>query len=256
MGGKNKTNKETQTQTSEPWDEQIPYLTYGMSEAKRLYQNAGPEYFPGSTVAGFAPEQEQAMRLGTQRALGGSQTMRNAEGFTNDVLGGKYLNDPYQDQVFQNIQQKVMPSVNSQFMGSGRYNSGMHADTAARAMTEAYAPYASQQRQQGLDRMGQAANMAPTFAANDYQDISALQGIGSQRQDLAQSEIEDAVNRWMYNQQLPYDKLGQFLNNTGGNYGGTTVGVTKTPKPSMFSQIAGGGLGLLGSALSGGMFGR
>lgn len=430
MGGGG--NDKTKTESS-PWKEQIPYLKYGMKEAQRLYDTNTPQYYSGNTVAGFAPEQEQAFRLGTQRALGGSALMNNAEGFsnnvlgggfsgdagarnfanasmsgayggdagarnfanasmsgayngdagargfansalsgayggdagvknfanasmsgafggdagargyTNDVLSGKYLNsDPYQDSVFQNVQQKVMPAVNSQFMGSGRYGSNLHADTATRALTESYAPYASQQYQSGLDRMGQAASMsdaiynnaygrmaqgagmadalygnafnrmsqgasmadqmyndtygrmsqgagmadsmynnaygrmsqgagmaqdmyqrdvgnrfsaagmAPTFAANDYTDLAALSGIGEQRQQLAQNEINDAQARWDYYQQLPYNQLGQFLNNIGGNYGGTVVGTT--PRPSMLSQVAGAGIGLLGSGLSGGLF--
>lgn len=253
MGGSSGNSKQTTNQESAPWKFQQPYLKYGMDEAARLYQQQGPKYYEGSTVAGFSPEQEMAFGLGTQRALNGSQDINNARGYTNDVLKGKYLNsDPYSDQVFQNVQQKVMPAVNSQFMGSGRYGSDMHADTQTRALTEAYAPYASQQYQSGLDRMNWAAGMAPTWAANDYMDLGALEAIGQQRQQLGQSELNDAVNRWDYYNQLPYNKLGQFLNNIGGNYGGTIVGSTKTPTPSMWQQVGGAGLGLLGSYLGGG----
>jgi hypothetical protein len=325
MGGSSGNDTTKQTTKSEPWGPQTPYLKYGMDEATRLYQSAGPQYYPGSTVAGFSPTQQQAQQLGTQRALGGNIQMKNAQqysndvvngqyrgdsnsqafanasmsgayggdagarGYVNDVMSGKYLNsDPYSDNVFQNIQSKVMPSVNSQFMGSGRYGSNLQTDTATRALTESYAPYASQQYQSGLDRMGQAAGMsdamynnaygrmaagaqmsndmfnqdmsnrqwasgmAPTWAANDWTDINALSNIGGQQQQLGQQELQDAVNRWDWYQQLPYNKLGQFQNNIGGNYGGTTVGKTSTPQPSMFQQIAGAGTGLLGSYLSGG----
>jgi hypothetical protein len=245
MGGSTKTQK--QTQESSPWGPQQEPLKYAFDEAARLYQKAGPEYYSGNTVAGFAPEQDQAFQLGRQRATAGNQTMRMAEGFNQDVLSGKYSGDPFQGQVFQNIQQRVMPAVNSQFMGSGRYGSGLHADTAARAMTEAFAPYASSMYQQGIDRMGQAANMAPTFAANDYNDLAALEAIGRQRQGLAQNEINDAKARFDYYQDLPYNKLGQFLNNIGGNYGGTVVSTAKVPQPSMFSQVAGAGLSALGT---------
>lgn len=252
MGGSSGGSEKT-TQTSSPWSSQAPYLKYGMSEAARLYQDAGPQYYPGSTVAGFSQQQKDAFNMGTQRAINGNASMKQAEGMNQDFMSGKYLNsDPYQDSVFQNVQQKVMPAVNSQFMGSGRYGSNLHADTATRALTESYAPYASEQYQQGLNRMQGAASMAPTFAANDYTDIGALEAIGQQYQGLGQNELNDAVARWQYYQQLPYDKLGQFLNNIGGNYGGTVVG--KTPTPSMLQQIAGGGMGLLGAGLSGGFF--
>ena len=255
MSDKSGNDTTKQTTKSSPWGPQEPYLKYGMDEATRLYQQKGPEYYPGSTVSPFSPAQLKAQELGKTRALSGSSDINAARGYTNDVLQGKYLNsDPYSDQVFQNVQSKVMPSVNSQFMGSGRYGSNLQTDTATRALTEAYSPYASQQYQQGLDRMDWAAGMAPTWAESDWRDINALSNIGGQEQELAQKEIDDAAARWQYYQQLPYDKLGQYMNNIGGNYGGTVVGKTKTPQPSMFSQVAGGGLGLLGSALSGGMF--
>jgi hypothetical protein len=117
-------------------------------------------------------------------------------------------------------------------------------------LTESYAPYASQNYQMGLDRMGQAASMAPTFAANDYTDLAALESVGQQKQQLAQQELGDATARWDYYQQLPYNKLGDYMNLVQGNYGGTTTGSTKTPssQPSMFQQVAGAGLGLLGTA--------
>jgi hypothetical protein len=258
MGGSSGgSEKTTSIQNSEPWKEQTPFLKYGMNEAMRLYQsNPPPQYYPGSTVAPFSAEQNQAFGLGAQRATQGNQSMKMAEGFGQDVMGGKYLNNPYDDQVFNNIQSKVMPAVNSNFMGSGRYGSGLHGDTMTRALTESYAPYASQNYQQGLDRMGQAASMAPMFAANDYTDLGALEAIGQQKQQLGQSELNDAAARWDYYQQLPYNMLGQFQASTGGSYGGSTFGQTKTPsqQPSMFQQVAGAGVGLLGSALSGGMF--
>lgn len=256
MGGSsNDTEKSTTSSNSvsEPWKEQIPYLKYGMNEAARLYQQPGPQYYPGSQVAPFSAEQNQAFGLGSQRALQGNQSMKMAEGYGQDVMSGKYLNNPYQDEVFNNIKSQVMPAVNSNFMGSGRYGSSLHGDTMTRALTESYAPYASQNWQQGLDRMGQAASMAPMFAANDYTDLGALEAIGQQKQQLGQNELNDAVSRWDYYNQLPYNKLGQFINNIGGNYGGTVVGSSTqkvpTNQPSMFQQIAGGGLGLLGALL-------
>lgn len=253
MGGSSGSSTGKTTQTSSPWNAQVPYLKYGMDEAARLYQKQGPEYYSGSTVAPFSAEQNAAFGLGTQRALNGSASMNQAEGLNQDFMSGKYLNsDPYQDSVFQNIQSKVMPAVNSQFMGSGRYGSDLHADTQTRALTEAYSPYASQQYQQGLQNMQSAMDRSSMFAANDYTDLGALEAIGQQKQQLGQSELNDAIARWQYYQQLPYDKLGQFFNNIGGQYGGTIVGKTQTPQPSMFQQIVGAGTGLLGSYLGGG----
>ena len=243
-----KTKQATSTSNTEPWGPQQEPIKFGMGEARKLYDAPGPSYFPGSTVAGFSPEQQQAQQMGTQRATRGNAGMGIAQGYNNDVLSGKYLEEP-DGAMFGNIMQKVMPSVNSQFSGSGRYGSGLHADTAARGMTEAYAPIAAQMRQYGLGQMDAAANRAPQFAANDYADINALAGIGQQKQDLAQNELGDAVNRSNFQQDLPANRLQQYMGFIGGNYGGNTTSTTPYSQPSVWSQLGGAALGL------GGLFG-
>lgn len=240
------TKNATTTNTSEPWKEQKPYLQDIMKQAQYLYKNDNPTYYPGNTVAGFSPQQEQAFGMAANRAVNGNANMKAAAGYNQDVLSGKYSGDPYQSQVFQNIQSQVMPAINSQFSSAGRYGSGAHADSAARGLTDAFAPYATQMYQNSLDRMGQAAAFAPTLAQNDYTDIAALADVGQQRQLLAQQEIQDAQNRYNYSQDAPYNKLGQYLQFVGGNYGGTTTSQQPYQTQSPFSQILGGGLGLLG----------
>jgi hypothetical protein len=244
MGGSSGT--QTTTTNSQPWKPQQPLIKYGMKQAKDLYKQPGPEYYPNSTVAGFAPEQEQAFTQGAARATNGNATMKMGESYTQDVLGGKYLNNPYNDQVYNSIAQKVMPSVNSMFSAGGRYGSQAHQGNMVNQLTSAYAPYASQNYQQGLDRMGQAANASQMFGNEDYRNLAALESIGKQRQDLSQKETDDAVSRWNYGRDLPGNKLSQFMGFVGGNYGNRTTSAVPYNRPSMFSQIAGGGLGLLG----------
>lgn len=239
--------QQTSTSTSEPWAEQKPYIQYGMQQAKDLYQNQTPKYFPGSTVAGFSPEQQQAQQLGTARATQGNAGMGMSQAYNNDVLQGKYLNsNPYQDSVYQNIQSHVLPSVNSQFSNAGRYGSNSQQNEQINQLTSAYAPYASQNYQYGLGQMDAAANRAPQYAANDWTDINALSQIGQQKQTMGQNELTDAVNRYNFNQDLPANQLGQYMGFIGGNYGGTTTSQTPYQQPSIWSQLGGAGLGLAG----------
>jgi len=240
------TKQATSTSNTEPWSAQQPYVKDVMSQAKTLYNAPGPNYYPGSTVAPFSSEQNTAFGMGTARATGGNAGMGFAEDYNNDVLRGKYMENPHEGAVFGNIMQKVLPSVSSQFSGSGRYGSDLHADTAARAATEAYAPFASQNWQYGLGQRDAAANRAPQFAANDWTDIQHLSDIGGQKQTLAQNEIQDALNRHNYYADLPANKLAQYSGLVGGSYGGTTTSQTPYQQPSIWSQIAGGGLGLAG----------
>jgi hypothetical protein len=236
--------------TQEPWKPQQEPIKYGLTEASDLYKSnkaAGPQYFPTSTVAGFSPEQTQAFGLGADRARAGNQTMNMSEGYNRDVLSGKYLNsDPFQDELFNNIKQKVMPAVNSQFMGSGRSGSSLQGDTLTRALTESYAPIASQNYQFGMGQMDAAANRAPMYAADDYTDIGALEAIGQQKQGLAQNELQDAVNRFNFNRDFAANNLGQYQGFIGGNYGGSSTSSTPYQKPSIWGQIGGGLLGLGG----------
>lgn len=241
-----KTAYATSTNTSEPWAEQKPFLTEIMGKAQDLYKNHNPQFFPGSTVAGFSPQQEQAFGMAANRATQGNATMKAAEGYTQDVLGGQYSGDPYQSQVFQNMQSQIMPAVNANFSSAGRYGSGAHTDSMTRALTESFAPYATQMYQQGLNRMDNAAQQAGQFAQNDYTDIAALADVGAQRRALAQDEIGDAQARFDFQQDLPYNKLQQYLGTVGGNYGGQSTSTTPYQKPGLLSQVGGGILGLAG----------
>lgn len=244
FGGSQKTA--TTTNTSAPWKEQQPFLEEIMKDAQGLYKNNNPTYYPGNTVAGFSPDQEQAFNRATQRSLTGNANMNASAGYNADVLSGKYSQDPYQSQVFENMKSQILPTINSQFSGAGRYGSGAHADTATRALTESFAPYAVQMNQNAMNRMDNAASQAPMYAQNDYTDIAAQADVGGQRQALAQQEIQDAFNRYTYQQDQPYNKLGQYLGFVGGNYGGVQTSQTPYQTQSPFSQIAGAGLGLLG----------
>jgi hypothetical protein len=132
------------------------------------------------------------------------------------------------DALYRNVESKVMPSVASMFSNAGRYGSGLHADTATRALTEAYSPYAQQQ-------MNAAAGALPQLEGANAQ---SLLGIGG----------------------MPQEALNQYLTGiTGaGNYAATT---SKTPyyQPSPFTSLLGAGLGaagsIMGGPLGGSMFG-
>jgi hypothetical protein len=240
-----------QNSVTEPWSKQSPFLQYGFDEAARLYGQKGPNYFPNSTVAGFAPEQMQAYQLGTDRALQGNETVNQAESYAQDVLSGKYLNsDPYNDAVFQNVQQKVQPAVNTQWSNSGRYGSQLHAGDLTDRLTTAFSPYASQIYQSERGRMDGAMGMAPTFAQQDWTNLGALENVGKQKQDLAQQEIDDQVARWDYYANQPGAKLDEYMARIMGNYGGTQSGTsTSKTKQGIGNTILGGAASLLGGFL-------
>lgn len=244
MGGS--TSQQTSTSNSQPWDAQQPYLKQGFEAAKKIYDGPAPGYFPNSTVAPATANQTGAWNAAGGQAAQAGQGIHNAMGFNNDVLSGKYLNNPYSDSVFKNISDKITPQVNSQFSQAGRYGSDSHAGAMTTAMTDAYAPYAAQQYQQGIGNMQTAAGNAGNLAQAGWSNLDNQSQMGGQQQQFGQMETNDAVNRFNYYQNLPQLRLNQFQQNVGGNWGGTSQTSTPVYQPGLFSQLLGGGLGIAG----------
>jgi hypothetical protein len=74
-GGGNQT-----TQTTQNIDPAIlPYITYGLDEAKGLYQGASPEYYPSNTYVPASETTEEALALAGNRARAGSPLIPEAQ---------------------------------------------------------------------------------------------------------------------------------------------------------------------------------
>lgn len=365
-GGKS-TEFQTQTVSSEPPSFQKPFLEKGFKEAERLYDSDLPGYYPDSTVVGFSPQSELALRLTEERALNGSPLTEQAQNtisdfatgqhvgsslassyFTNslnfqnaalptaqnnsnrlttasnpainqlqDTASGAFLsaNNPYlQNSISFALQpaidqfnQQIAPGIDSAFAKSGRLGSNAYAtarnsaeDTLARNLTgvasqvglqnygderqrqlaaqsqigtfsnqdeanrlaaqQALASVSSSQQGQQLagagalssdlaqDRSFQynAATAAPSLAASDYYDPAQLANVGAAREGLAQSQLQDNINRFNFEQQKPFNKLGTFLSQVNGGYGSneTSVSPVHTNPAANFLSAALGGAGL------------
>jgi hypothetical protein len=74
--------------------------------------------------------------------------------------------------------------------------------------------------------MMQANAQAPMLANQDYTDIGQLASVGDARQQLAQQNINAAIDRYNYNQNLPYNTLANFMRMIQGNYGSSSTQTT------------------------------
>ena len=90
----------TTTQTSSGIDPSVlPYVTYGLEQAKNLYQQPGPAYFPGQTYVSPSAQTTSALGSAEQIARGGNPLVSGALQQQQDVIGGQYLqNNPYFNQ--------------------------------------------------------------------------------------------------------------------------------------------------------------
>jgi hypothetical protein len=264
------TSTTSTVQNTGPWSGQQPYLSDVFREAQRLYfganpqtvngmqapdPNATPQYFPGATVAPMSAESQQALQLQTNRALAGSPLLSAAQGEAGKTLAGDYLSagNPYFGQVVQSVNDAVRPQVDSRFVGSGRYGSPAYAETMARTLANAIAPYAFQNYTSERDAMQRAATQAPALAQADYADIGALADVGAQRNAQTQAELQDQVNRWNFNQNRDAARLAQYLAMIQGNYGSSGVNsqTTETRKALGSQDYASIVRGFLGAGLLG-----
>lgn len=251
---------QVQQVNSDPWSGQQDYLTTGYAQAKESVLDRPTSYYPESTVVPFAPETETALGLTSQRALAGNPLTPAAQSQAYGTLTGKYLqggNPEYAGMVERSIaplrsefQNVVMPQTNSMFAAGGRYGSpGGHQAAVGRATDQymqnvgnvtsglAYQNYGDER-----SRQLQTTAMAPELAAADYQDISMLGQAGTAREQQAQAQLQDSINRYGYEQQEPTRRLADYMAMVGG---GTTGGQSTT------STQGGGGfnpvLGTLGA---------
>jgi hypothetical protein len=218
------------TTTSTPWSGVQPYLTdllkTGQDITKRPY-----EFYNGDTVAGFAPEQEMGFNLGTQRAMAGSPTLDAANRNITSTLNGDYLNpasNPYLQANVGQAMNDVTGRVNSQF-NNNNFGGSAHQETLTRNLGDVannmYGENYARERGNQLNAAGQSIGLAGA----DYMDADYLQGIGAQRQDLANQYLGNASTQFTNAANFPYEQLQRYgdVVSQGTGQGGTST--TKAP---------------------------
>lgn len=224
--------------TSAPPAFQQPYIDTLLSKAKSLYESPGPNFFPGSTVAPFAPAE-----LEGQRALQ-SQAGQMYNFFNTDVLPGMKTamgavdvgNNPYLADaaeamvrpVFQQLTEEALPALRSTAVQTGNLG-GTKSDLAgaqatertSRAALDATRQLYAQAYGQGLSSLGSTLANVPNISSAAYTPGSVLGAVGGQERAMEQSKIDEAIARYAFEQNIPYQKLAEFANLISGQYGGT-----------------------------------
>jgi len=235
------TTAQTVTTNTAPWSGQQPYLSFGFQQAQDLYNQGGPQYYPGATLAPVSDETTRALALQAQRALQGSPLNAAAQAGALGTARGDYLSagNPYLQNMFSSIANTVTPSITGTFEGTGRYGSGAYANALTSALANTAGNLAYQNYNNERGNMMQADAQAPTLANQDYTDIGQLASVGDARQQLAQQNINAAVDRYNYNQNLPYNTLANYMKMIQGNYGSSSTQTTQN-----YANPIAGALGL------------
>jgi hypothetical protein len=260
MGGGGKSSTPERQTTVQEMDPAVrPYVTYGLSEAQRLYESGGPGYFPGQTYVGPSATTQAGLQAAQTRALQGSPLLPAAQQQALSTVGGAYLGgNPFFEGAFQPAaraaQQAFFDSVGQLRSGAvqaGRYGSGAMGDLENRAMGQfgqsltdiagrlAYQNYeAERARQQAM------IGASPQLAEADYGDIQRLLTVGQAQEGYQAQALQDAINRYNYEQNLPSAQLQQFLS---AAYGAPMGGIATSMVPTYSNPAA----NLLGGAAAG-----
>ena len=222
----------TITQTSGPPAYAKPFLEYGMSQAKEMYEGGPPQYYPGQTVVGYSPESEMALAGQRQMAMSGSPFIPMTQAAVMQNLMGTH---PLQSAACK----PVVDQVAAQFASAGRYGSGAQQGAIASAL----APMAYQAQQDAIAQ-------APAAYEFGFSDLRKLAEVGAAREAQSQAELEADMQRFQFEQESPLNALANYMSIIQG---GTVGGESSKP---VFRQPIGSALsGALGGAQLGGMFG-
>ena len=240
----------TTSKTSSELDPTVrPFVEYGLQEAKGLYQTPGPSYFPGQTYVGPSSQTEAALKAAQTRAMTGSSLTQAAQQQQLGTIGGGYLSagNPYLTQALAGPTQQATQAYNDAIKAAqggasmaGRYGSGVSADIQNRAaqtlsntLANKYGELAFGNYQTERARQEAASGLAPQMAAADYADIQQLANVGKTAEGYQQTALQSAIDRYNYEQNLPYQKLSSYL---GAAYG-SPMGQVSTSQ----QQSSGGG---------------
>jgi len=234
-----------QSQTSQTGIDPIlkPYVSYGLGEAKKLYQGASPQYYAGQTYVDPSANTMSALTAAGNRAMAGNPLLPAAQQQQQDVISGQYLNsNPYFNQALagasQGATQTYMDAIKQAQGGAsmaGRYGSGVSADIQNRAANTlantlankygelAYGNYNTERARQEAAAMG-----APALANADYTDINQLLKTGQAQEDYANTALQADINRFNYNENLPTAKLNQYAQYLSGTPQGSTTTSTSS----------------------------
>jgi len=220
-----------------------PYLTYGLTEAKKQYQGGGPKFYPGQGFVGPSTATSTALQALQARAMAGNPLLAQAQGNVSGMLSGDYLGgNPFFQGAFQPAAaaaqtafNKSIGDISSAASKAGRYGSGAMGDlqsqaagTFAQKLSDtagklSYENYA-QERQNQMRALG----MAPGLAEADYGDINKLLGAGQLGEGYQTAALNADMARYNFEQNAPQKNLTNYLNMVYGFPAGRTTS-TNTP---------------------------
>ena len=256
----------TNTSSTGPSTFQQPYINKLLSEADRLYNTGGPQFFPGNTVAGFTDTE----KAGQQAILGNAakQTsfwdsnvpeavrvgLNSYDVASNPVVANaaKAATNPIMTQ----LKEEVLPGISSGAISSGGLGSSRQGiaqaqgiERASRAAMDTSAGVYNQAYAQGLSALGNTLGLMPSLQQASFVPGAAQSAVGAQERELNQAKINEDMARYSYNQNLPFQNLVEYGNTVSKPFGGTSTSAVQATGNSS-NQTIGAILAALGLGTS------
>jgi hypothetical protein len=202
-----------------------PYVTYGLEQAKQQYEAPGAAFFPGQTYVSPSEATSQALQAAQTRAMSGSPIQQAAQQEYLSTVQGRGVN-PFLEGALAGTNRRAeeaytrgVQGIQSNAASMGRYGSnamgqqvGQAQDIFGRNLAETSGQLAYQSAEAERNRQMAAVQGAPAYAQADYMDIQKLLTAGQGQEQYQQKALQDAINRYNYEQTLPQQKLQQFTN--------------------------------------------
>tara|TARA_R110002126_G_scaffold210328_3_gene356951 strand:+ start:406 stop:1212 length:807 start_codon:yes stop_codon:yes gene_type:complete len=205
----------------------LPYITYGLDEAKTLYGTDTPEYYPGQTYVDPSAQTKAGLEAAQTRALSGNPLLPAAQEQQLGSIQGDYLSagNPYFSGMMSAAARPVVSEFNtairdigSRTAASGRYGSGamgemesQASENLANSLTDTASRLAYQNYGQERGFQNQAVANAPALAQADYGDIQQLMNVGKSTEDYQLQALQGDIARYDFGQNKPYSKLESYL---------------------------------------------
>lgn len=227
MAGGGGTQSSTTTTKLDPMMK--PFAQFQLSEAKRLYESENPSFYPGQTYVSPSEATQQALQMAQERATAGSPLVRAAQAEQLATIQGREAN-PFLAGALAGVNRQAQEAytegvqgLQSKASSMGRYGSaamgqqtGQAQDIFARNLAEKAGSLAYDSAEAERARQVAASTGAPAMAAADYADIQKLLTAGQAGEQYKSAEIQDAINRYNFEQNLPYEKLKQYSSFVNG----------------------------------------
>lgn len=236
-----------------------PYLEYGLGEARGLYEDDQPSYFPNSTVVPFSGQTEQALTERQNLAEtangdnGWSPVMPAINTIRQTAQGDMIGANPFAERMAQRGADQIQARVSSNFSGAGRSGSGTHQRALQEGLGDYFNNFYGSQyaNERGLQQ--QASLASPGLAEAAYQPANIIGQVGAVRENMAGSQLKDQMGRFNFEQNINDENLRRYMTLISG---GAMGGQQSTTQPIYSNPLAtGAGIAASGASVLGNLFG-